>query len=516
MEDFGRYRILDPLGEGGQASVYRAEGPQGLVALKVWGSLSEDHARVRDRIRRESELVSRIDHPGVVKLVEAAPDAAVPYLAFEYIDGSSLDAWLRKRGPLRDEHARNFIVRTLDALVEVHAAPVAHLDLKPANIVFRTDADGLRPILLDFGIARSTELTQTRWTGQTTPFASPEQLRLETAYTPSDLFSWASLVYVAVTGRHPFGRVPALARERILDRDWLPERDAFDQALPGAPHLWELLVGCWHRDQVLRWPLLNETVTGRPTADTRALLGAVENSFGEVMGSRYRRGRIDPHHSGPSPWHELGAHLRHRRRHGLHPMSRRQLVAQRELLGRVGRTELLLMEMGWKLPTYDLVATIDEITGAQGYLRHLYACARRSDELGLIGRPRGMRYPIPGDASEQVEETPLIITVSPWQRTTFTFAIRNAGTAPWHDRSLLPVGPITGTESVPLRGEIFPVPDTPPGQIARVSVPIRAPGWPGIYRQRLKMVDAEREFCFPGRYTLGLELMIQVVRDEPG
>jgi hypothetical protein len=67
---------------------------------------------------------------------------------------------------------------------------------------------------------------------------------------------------------------------------------------------------------------------------------------------------------------------------------------------------------------------------------------------------------------------------------------------------------------VRLRGELFDVPETAPGAVATVRIPVRAPGWPAVYRQRFKMIDEEGQFCFPGVNTLGIEVMIQVVRRE--
>jgi serine/threonine protein kinase len=517
----GPYILGPALGKGGQASVYRATGPDGRsVALKRWFNLGADPDLVRRRVAREAELVGRIRSAGVVTLIEARPEGDLPYLVFEFVEGSNLEQWLAERGPLTGEVARQVMIGLLRALVEVHAAPIAHLDIKPANIILRSTTDGPQPVLVDFGIARPADVTHTRWTGQSTPFASPEQLEQRTAYTPSDLFSFASVAYFMVTGRFPFGEEPALAQARIRDHDWLPPREPFEDALgQHAPGLWDAMVDCWHRDPVLRWPLLTSGPSGsgfsRPTADTYALLERVEHTVGgESTHPRLRRGRINPRRAGPTPWHELGAHMRHRRRHGANPMTVRQLVSQRELLGRVSTLGLLAYEMGWREPPYEIVAMIDAITGGQGYLKHLYVCARHSDRLGLPGRPRGSRYPVPGDRSEQHEETPDLLQLAPWREAEFPVTIRNTGMVEWVDRFLMPTGPVTGTETVPVRGSRFAVPRTPPGGIARMGIPVRAPGWPAVYRQRFKMVDADGEFCFPRSNTRGIEVMIQVVREE--
>jgi tRNA A-37 threonylcarbamoyl transferase component Bud32 len=519
VDTIGEYQVIEQLGHGGQASVYRAVSQDGRdVVVKVWPRLGTYPDQVRRKIEREAELVSQIRHPGVVALVDTQVDADPPYLVFDYIDGSTLEEWVGRNGPARGEQARRIVVGTLRSLVEVHAAPIAHLDVKPGNIILRTGPEGIEPVLIDFGIARPADVTHTRLTGMSAPYASPEQMLLQTAYTPSDLFSWASVVYFALTGEAPFGLQSAVAQSRILDPDWLAPRAPFEESIGDqAPGLWDILVDCWRRDPVLRHPLLVAPSSGmpptRPGCDTFSVLGAVEQAFGGPARPKWRRGRIDPHKPGPSPWHELGVHLRHRRRHGAHPMTRRQLASQRELLGQVNALTLWAIEMGWREPPYDLVSVIDSITEGQGYLRHLYVCARGSEAMGMMGRPRGSRYPVPGDRTEQHEDTPALLRARPWQVLDFPVVIRNAGSVPWGGRYLIPVGPITGTETVPVRGTRFPVPATGPGELARIAVPVRAPGWPAVYRQRLKMVDDEGAFCFPLSNALGIELMIQVVRD---
>ncbi|MFD7677490.1 hypothetical protein [Streptomyces sp. NPDC060187] len=118
--------------------------------------------------------------------------------------------------------------------------------------------------------------------------------------------------------------------------------------------------------------------------------------------------------------------------------------------------------------------------------------------LGLTERPRGLRYPLEGDRSEQHEETPTLLELAPWEKAVFPLHIRNSGSGSWTGRFLRPMAPVTGTETVPLRGARFSVPSTGPDEVAILDIPVRAPGWPGVYRQQFKMVDSEGTFCFPG------------------
>ncbi|MFE3636502.1 protein kinase [Streptomyces sp. NPDC059168] len=134
--DFDDYEQIRPLGRGGAAQVWEAAAPDGTrVAFTFWESLGADPTALRSRIRREAELAARIDHPGVVRLRDARAEAERPFLVFEFLDGPSLEDLVVRSGPLSGAEARDTITGLLRALVEVHAAPVAHLDVKPANVI---------------------------------------------------------------------------------------------------------------------------------------------------------------------------------------------------------------------------------------------------------------------------------------------------------------------------------------------------------------------------------------------
>ena len=147
------YRLLRRLGAGGMGVVYLAERSQGgfvqTVALKLLNPVAEASPELRERFARERELLARLDHPGIARLLDGGILAdGRPFLAMEYVEGERMDEYAA-RLPL-DERIVLF-VKVCEAVVEAHRRLVIHRDLKPVNIL--VDARG-QPRLLDFGIAR--------------------------------------------------------------------------------------------------------------------------------------------------------------------------------------------------------------------------------------------------------------------------------------------------------------------------------------------------------------------------
>src|SRR5690349_19130994 len=147
------YRLLERVGEGGTAEVYRAEHPgHGVCAFKVLRPrLRGDPVAVK-RFLREAGYGSRVRHPGVVRTYDYGEADGLYYLALEWADGHSLAQFLHQNGPLAPAPAADIIRQLADALAAAHAAGIIHRDLKHENIVYEPAAHLAK--LLDFGIAR--------------------------------------------------------------------------------------------------------------------------------------------------------------------------------------------------------------------------------------------------------------------------------------------------------------------------------------------------------------------------
>lgn len=206
----GRYSKLELLGQGGMGIVFRAADRRtnSLVAIKTLRADKADAEAVM-RFHREARALESVRHPHVVRVIDASQaNAVLPYIAFEYIDGATLDAMLEV-SVLPDTVALSVVAMLASALVAVHARGLAHRDLKPANVFF--DATG-RMVLGDFGIVRGLDdshtgtfaLRPTKSIGSPL-YASPEQLfRPDAVKQASDIFSLAALWFALVDSEAPF------------------------------------------------------------------------------------------------------------------------------------------------------------------------------------------------------------------------------------------------------------------------------------------------------------------------
>ncbi|MBD0837132.1 protein kinase domain-containing protein [Streptomyces sp. TRM68416] len=201
----GGYRLVDRLGAGGMGVVYRGRSRSGReVAVKVVHAQYAEDPVFRTRFRQEIAAVRKVSGAFTASVVDADPEAGRPWMATQYVPGSSLAARVRERGPLPEDEARRLALGLVEALRDIHRAGVVHRDLKPANVLIADDG----PRVIDFGISRAAENNALTETGQmigTPPFMSPEQLTDARSVGPaSDVFSLGSLLVFMLTGRGPF------------------------------------------------------------------------------------------------------------------------------------------------------------------------------------------------------------------------------------------------------------------------------------------------------------------------
>lgn len=185
--------------------VYLGETSLGQpVAVKlVRTDLAHDET-FRERFRREVEALRRVSGPRVAALVAADTEAAQPYLVVEYVDGPTLADSVATDGPLDGPRLRALAAALAEALVLIHEVGVIHRDLKPSNVILAAD----QPKLVDFGIAAaagSMPLTMIGTVIGSAGWMAPEQAAGEVSTPAVDVFTWASLVAFAGTGRPPFG-----------------------------------------------------------------------------------------------------------------------------------------------------------------------------------------------------------------------------------------------------------------------------------------------------------------------
>ena len=229
------YRLLERVGEGGTADVYRAEHPEhGQCAFKVLRQRLRGDPTAVKRFLREAGYGSRVRHPGVVRTYDFGEADGLNYLALEWAEGQSLAQFLHHNGPLAPDFAADLVGQLADGLAAAHAAGIVHRDLKPENIMY--DPATRRARLLDFGIARDAELppeerlTRTGFFVGTLQYVAPEALSGELVDGRADIYSLATIAYHLLTGRYPFeGRTPRELFQQLLTQPPVP----LNQAVPG-------------------------------------------------------------------------------------------------------------------------------------------------------------------------------------------------------------------------------------------------------------------------------------------
>lgn len=200
----GSYQLLGRLGGGGMGDVYLGRSPGGrLVAVKLVKEDFRGDADYRARFRREVTAARRVTGAFTAPVLDADPDATIPWLVTAYLPGISLDEAITTAGPLPTPTVRALAAGLAEALVDIHRVGLTHRDLKPGNIMLTADG----PRVIDFGIVRPADVTSITagrgWIG-TLRFASPEQATGNTVGTPSDIFSFGSVLTFAATGAGPF------------------------------------------------------------------------------------------------------------------------------------------------------------------------------------------------------------------------------------------------------------------------------------------------------------------------
>lgn len=218
----GRYRVKSLLGEGGMARVFEATTltDDATVVIKLPRRVS---GTATARFQREIEAISRVEHPAIVRVLEAGIDPAlgVPFMVLERVVGPSLAERVRRDGPLPEAEVRRILREIAEGLKAAHAEAILHRDLTPHNVMLDAAA---RVRILDFGLAKILDaakgppLTQPLTTLGTPAFMSPEQITGRNLDGRSDLYALGCLAHFLLTGKAPFdGREPLEVMRAHLD-----------------------------------------------------------------------------------------------------------------------------------------------------------------------------------------------------------------------------------------------------------------------------------------------------------
>jgi serine/threonine protein kinase len=230
-----RYTVEKTLGKGGMATVELAEDTQlgRKVAVKrLFASLAGDEV-FQERFFREARMAAALSHPNLVAVYDVGEDEGLPYIVMEYVEGETIAELMKRTGPVPPERAVDLLLQVCAGLEAAHAAGLVHRDIKPQNLLVRSD--GVVKVA-DFGIARTVQATQLTQVGTvlgTAAYLAPEQAAGEQVTAAADIYSLGAVAYELLTGRTPY-KFEALAELAIKQQQPPPPLPDTPPALGAA------------------------------------------------------------------------------------------------------------------------------------------------------------------------------------------------------------------------------------------------------------------------------------------
>lgn len=260
-----RYEILEQIGEGGMATVYKAKCHtlDRLVAIKVLKSeYAEDEEFVK-KFMMECQSAAKLNHPNIVGIYDfheiELDGKPVYFIVMEYIDGITLKELIEKKGFIPEEEAVDIALQILEALKEAHSHGVIHRDIKPHNIMI--SKSGIVKVT-DFGIARATSnhtMTTTMDAIGSVHYFSPEQARGAFTDQRTDIYSFGIVFYEMLTGKRPFvGENPVTIAMKHIQEDITPPGELNEDISEGVERV---VLKCTMKKQAERYQNVEEIIT---------------------------------------------------------------------------------------------------------------------------------------------------------------------------------------------------------------------------------------------------------------
>ncbi|MEO5952520.1 MAG: protein kinase, partial [Chloroflexia bacterium] len=251
----GRYRLIEKVGEGGAAEVFRARDQRldRIVAIKILRRQFLHDQSSRARFINEARAAAGLAHPNIVDVYDfgEGPDGSM-FIAMQFVEGQDLKEILQRRGRMTAAETVSIVTQVCAALQAAHARGFIHRDVKPQNIL--VDRKG-HARLSDFGIVKALsgpELTQTGMTFGTAAYLSPEQATGEPIGPPSDVYALGCVMYEMLSGTPPFtGDNPAIVAYKQV---WEQPRPLHSLAPEVPPSLENIAMRCLQKDPRARYP----------------------------------------------------------------------------------------------------------------------------------------------------------------------------------------------------------------------------------------------------------------------
>ena len=250
----GRYRIESTINRGGMGDVYRGMDLQTMqtVAIKTLNrELVKEDQQLLERFRREADVLRKLEHPNIVKILDTVDDDRDHHIIMEFVSGGSLAQTIEREGKLPVNKAVQIGLDLSDALARAHRLQVIHRDIKPANILLAEDGT---PRLTDFGVAQigdqQTRLTRRGAVLGTVAYLAPEVCTGADYSESSDIWSFGIVLYEMLAGRHPFAGERLAEVISAIINDPLPDIERYRDDVP--PLLNALIVRMLTKDPAMR------------------------------------------------------------------------------------------------------------------------------------------------------------------------------------------------------------------------------------------------------------------------
>lgn len=234
----GKYELLERLGQGGMAYVYKAHQPtiDRFVAVKVLHSHLADDAEFRERFKREAQGLGGLRHPHIVNVIDFDVDDGWYYMVMDYIEGDTLESYLDQQGRLPLAAALRLMEQLTGALAYAHSHGRIHRDIKPGNVMF-AGGSHQHAVLTDFGLTRlldNATLTISGAIAGTPAYMSPEAAQGQKVDGRSDIYSLGVMLFEMVTGQRPYaGNTPLSVIMKLVLEPLPPARSVNPDLPPG-------------------------------------------------------------------------------------------------------------------------------------------------------------------------------------------------------------------------------------------------------------------------------------------
>jgi serine/threonine protein kinase len=235
-QKLGNYDIIERLGHGGMAEVYKGHHPtlERFVAIKVLHRHLSDTQDLIERFKLEARAIAKLQHPHIMRLIDFDAQADEFYMVLEYLEGGNFKAYLKQQGRFSPEEALRLAAQLLSGLDYAHQHGMIHRDIKSANVLFMDDSHS-HAVLADFGLARILDETGLTVSGTmlgTPSYMSPEAARGERLDERADIYSFGIVLYEMLTGTTPYTADTPYAVLLMHIQEPLPSPRQFNANLP--------------------------------------------------------------------------------------------------------------------------------------------------------------------------------------------------------------------------------------------------------------------------------------------